>query len=153
MEKKNKSHESAAQKKVLINVVLVWFNISFCLFGMWLKVFLFLILYISTLSIDIANGVAWPQCGEFVFPKDDTDNKLSIEEKQFKRKLPTLFESYDCGNALDVEKTLKSLEKFKNLTSPSSEKKCSETQTLSPSLEIVSGLHCKPLFVSNFSPI
>lgn len=96
------------------------------------------------LSIDIANGVAWPQCGEFIFPKEDTDNNLSIEEKQFKRKLPTLFESYDCGIAVDVEKTLKSLEKFKNLTSPSSEKKCSETQTLSPSLEIVSALYCKP---------
>lgn len=119
---------------------------------MWLKAFLFLIVYISTLSIGIANGVVWPQCAEFVFPKDDTDNNLSIEEKQFKRKLPTLFESYDCGDALDVEKTLKSLEKFKNLTSPSSVKKCAETQTLSPSLEIVSGLYFKPLFVCNFSP-
>lgn len=102
---------------------------------MWLKILLFLIVYISVLSIDIVNGVTWPQCGEFVFPKDDTN--LSIEEKQFRRKLPTLFESYDCGNAFDVEQTLKSLEKFKNLTS---EKKCLETQTLSPSLEIVSWL-------------
>lgn len=106
---------------------------------MWLKILLFLIVYIS---IDIVNGVAWPQCGEFVFPKDDTN--LSIEEKQFRRKLPTLFDSYDCGNAFDVEKTLKSLEKFKNLTS---EKKCLETQTLSPSLEIVSLLIILYIFV------
>lgn len=96
--------------------------------------------------MDIANGVAWPQCGEFVFPKDDYN--LSIEEKQFKRKLPTLFESYDYGSALDI-----SLENLQNPTSPSSEKKCSETQTLSPSLELVSGLYFKPLFANNFSPI
>lgn len=109
---------------------------------MWLKVFIFLITYISISSIDTVNAVKWPQCGEFVFPKDDTN--LSIEEKQFRRKLPTLFESYDCGNTFDVEKTLKSLEKFKNLTS---EEKCLETQTLSPSLEIVSMLILYLLFL------
>lgn len=102
---------------------------------MWLKVSVCLIAYLSAVSIDTVNAVAWPQCGEFVFPMDDTN--LTAEEKQFRRKLPSLFESYDCGNASDVEKTLKSLEKYRASLTPT-DKKCFEKQTLSPSQEIVS---------------
>lgn len=105
---------------------------------MWLtvSVLVCLIAYFLALSIDIVNAVEWPQCGEFVFPMDDTN--LSAEEKQFRRKLPSLFDSYDCGNATEIERTLKSLEKYK--TSLATDKNCFERQTLSPSLEIVSTL-------------
>lgn len=101
---------------------------------MWLKVLVFVIVYLSFISIDIINAVTWPQCAEFVFQKYDTN--LSREEKQFKQKLPSLFESYDCGNVSDVEKTLKSLEKYK--ISFTQHEKCMEKQILSPSQEIVS---------------
>lgn len=101
------------------------------------QIFAFLsIVYLSCLFKGRLNVVAWPQCGEFVFPTDDTN--LSADEKQFKRKLPTLFESYDCGNASGIDQTLKSLEKFK--APPTLEEINLEEQTLAPSLEIVSAL-------------
>lgn len=103
---------------------------------MWLTVSVCLIAYLLTSSIDIVSAVEWPQCGEFVFPMDETN--LSAEEKQFRRKLPTLFESYDCGNETEIERTLKSLDKYK--ISLTSDKNCLEKQTLSPSQEIVSML-------------
>lgn len=101
---------------------------------MWLKILLLLIAFLANLTIDTAATLAWPQCGEFVFPKDDI--YLSAEEQQFKRKLPTLFDSFDRGNASGFEKTLKSLDTFKGpLTT---EIRSVEKQTLSPALEIVS---------------
>lgn len=102
---------------------------------MWLKVSVCLIACLLAQSIGTVNAVGWPQCGEFIFPMDDTN--LSAEEKQFKQNLPSLFELYDCGNATDVERALKSLEKFKTSLTPT-DKKCFEKQTLSPSQEIVS---------------
>lgn len=101
---------------------------------MWLKFLIFLKVFISFLSIDLVIAIKWPKCGEFVIRKDDYN--LSAEEKQFKQNLPLLFESFDCGNVTNVENTLKSLEKFK--VSFTSDKKCLEKQTLSPSQEIVS---------------
>lgn len=101
---------------------------------MWFTVSVCVIAYLLAVSIDIVSAVKWPQCGEFVFPMDDTN--LSAEEKQFRRKLPSLFESYDCGNASELERTLKSLEKYK--TSLTSDKNCFAKQTLAPSHEIVS---------------
>lgn len=92
------------------------------------------VVYLICLSIGKLNAVAWPQCGEFVFPRDDIN--LTAGEKQFRRKLPCLFESYDRGNATGVEKTLQSLEKFK--VPLTSDRKNVEKQMLSPSLEIVS---------------
>lgn len=93
---------------------------------------------LTILSIDddksTANAIAWPECGEFVFPKDDIN--LSAEEKQFRRKLPTLFDSYDGGNTTGIESALKSLEKF-NVPFATERKKLAK-QTLSPILEIVS---------------
>lgn len=90
------------------------------------------------LSIDnksTANAIAWPECGEFVFPKDDIN--LSAKEKQFRRKLPTLFDSYDGGNTTGIENTLKSLEKFN--VPFATERKNLAKQTLSPTQDIVSG--------------
>lgn len=92
---------------------------------------------LTFLSIDnksIVNAIAWPECGEFVFPKDDIN--LSAEEKQFRRKLPTLFDSYDGGNTTGIENTLKSLETF-NVPFATERKKLAK-QTLSPILDIVS---------------
>lgn len=103
-----------------------------------IRLILIYCLCLTFLSIDnksSVNAIAWPECGEFVFPKDDIN--LSAEEKQFRRKLPTLFDSYDCGNTTDIESTLKSLEKF-NVPFVAERKKQLAKQTLSPILDIVS---------------
>lgn len=103
-----------------------------------LRLILIYYLCLTILSIDdnkwTANAIAWPECGEFVFPKDDIN--LSAEEEQFRRKLPTLFDSYDGGNTTGIENTLKSLEKFD--VPFATERKRLAKQTLSPILEIVS---------------
>lgn len=101
---------------------------------MYLNFTFLLIVHLACLAVDRLNAVAWPQCGEFVFPKDDT--VLSADEKQFRRKLPSLFESYDCGNATGIERTLKSLEKFK--VPLTTEQRNLENQKLAPALDIVS---------------
>lgn len=88
-------------------------------------------LYLTLLSID---AIAWPECGEFVLPKDDI--YLSAEEKQFRRKLPILFDSYDGDNATGIENALKSLGKFD--VPYASERKTLAKQTLSPTQDIVS---------------
>lgn len=104
-------------RNVTLRLVLIYFHVTF-------------------LSIDntAVNAIAWPECGEFVFPKDDIN--LTAEEKQFRRKLPNLFDSYDSGNTTGIESTLKSLEKF-NVPFASERKKLAK-QTLSSTLDIVS---------------
>lgn len=102
-----------------------------------LRLILIYHLCLTILTIDnrsAVDAIAWPECGEFVFPKDDIN--LSAEEKQFRRKLPTLFDSYDSGNATGIENTLKSLEKF-DVPFVTERKKLAK-QTLSPMLDIVS---------------
>lgn len=101
---------------------------------MCVKIKFLLIVCLLNFSIDNLNALGWPECGEFVFPKDEIN--LSTEEKQFKQKLPPLFESYDCGNASSFQTALKSLGKFK--LPFTSDKKSPERQTISASLEIVS---------------
>lgn len=98
-------------------------------------VFIYLYVTFATIANDRVNAIAWPECGEFVLPKDD-DIDLSAEEKQFRRKLPTLFDSFDGGNATGIENTLKSLKKFH--VPHASERKYLAKQTLSPTLDIVS---------------
>lgn len=104
--------------------------------GMFRKVTLRLVftyLYVTLIPVDnTVDAISWPECGEFVLPKDD-DINLSAEEQQFRRKLPTLFDSYDSGNATGIENTLKSLKKF----DMPSERKHLAKQTLSPTLDIV----------------
>lgn len=110
---------------------------------MCFQILFLLIVFILLHSIDKkVNALMWPQCGEFIFPKEDTN--LTIEEKQFKQNLPTLFESYDCGDVSDVDKTIKSLGKFRNLTS---HRECLEQQIISPSLEIVSIVKFRLIFL------
>lgn len=101
---------------------------------MYLRITFVLCVYLSCLSIDTANALEWPKCGEFVFPEENTN--LSAEEKQFRRKLPSLFKSFDSGNYSDIEITLRSLEQFQSLQT--SDIEYLERQKLSPSLEIVS---------------
>lgn len=104
-------------------------------FGMCFKIIFFVIVcQSSSVFIDPINALGWPECGEFVFPNDDTN--LSAEEKQFRRKLPNLFDSFESGNFSGIENTLKSLEAFR--TPLTSDKANLERQTLSPVLEIVS---------------
>lgn len=54
---------------------------------------------------------AWPQCAEFRFRNNDSN--LNTDEKRFKQRIPTLFESYDSGNYSGVERTLKLLESLR----------------------------------------
>lgn len=96
------------------------------------------IIYLTCISVNRLNALKWPQCGEFIFPRDDIN--LSTDEKQFRQKLPYLFDSYDHGNVTGIENTLKSLEKFK--VPLTSEQKYAEKHMLSPSLEIVSINDC-----------
>lgn len=103
-------------------------------FGMYLQITLVLTVFLSILSIDIVNALNFPQCGEFVFPQEDT--KLSTEEIQFKQTLPFLFESFDSGNYSGIERYLKSLEKYRNPLAY--DNKNLEQQRLPPLLEIVS---------------
>lgn len=56
-------------------------------------------------------ATAWPQCAEFRFRNNDIN--LNTEEKRFKQRIPTLFESYENGNYSGVERTLKSLESLR----------------------------------------
>lgn len=97
----------------------------------------FINFYLKFLSIDNkVDALTWPKCGEFVFPADDIN--LSAEERQFRRKLPALFEPFDKSNSTDIENTLRTLKKFN--VSFASERKNLAKQTLSPTIDIVSNV-------------
>lgn len=60
--------------------------------------------------------IGWPQCAEFRFQSTDTDKSLNSMEKEFKQRIPKLFDSYDVGNYSGVERTLHSLQPLKQPT-------------------------------------